>query len=89
MHCITRLIMSKEKIKSTAPAKTYPRAANLQIPEDSNVLLHDFCEKHPELNKTDVVRAALSRFLPELTNGSALIVNGKLVYREELQSAAA
>lgn len=81
--------MPKEKAKVATAEKTTPRAANLQIPEDSNVLLHDFCTKHPELNKTDVVRAALSRFLPELAEGVAMIVNGKLVYRHELHSSAA
>ena len=72
--------MSKEK---RAPL----RAPTLQVPEDTHRTLHAFCEKHPEMTKADVVRAALSRFLPDLLSGEALIVNGKLVYRDELKAA--
>ena len=76
----TRLTMSKDK-------RPPLRAPSLQVPEDCNRTLHAFCEKHPGMSKADVVRAALVRFLPELAEGKAMIVNGKLVYRDELAAA--
>ena len=72
--------MSKSKTPQVRPP-------NLQIPADSNELLEKFVATHPDMNKADVVRAALRRFLPRLISGEMIIANGKLVEKSELQAA--
>lgn len=70
----------------TKVSKKQIRGPGLAIPGEIAAPLAEFATAHG-MTRADVVRAALRRFLPQLASGEMLIVNGKLVSREELTAA--
>jgi len=76
--------MPSKNATSESKTAALRRGPNLQISSDTNAMLDEFVAQHPGVTKAGVVKVALRTYLPDLISGKLLIVNGKMISREEL-----